>query len=178
MVTSLITYEQNYIGKYFRGEYKEVNHRILCLMDFRFPHHFETPPWNINNEPSPLLQSDFRYVSTSQLSHVPPHEKTCCSSCTDIYHSDLFSWSRSVSRNPSVRSGRADFQISLGGFRSGCGRTEFEHTKAHLNFPGQDVHRVHFNPRGHPDELWSSEMAPSGGARNERRGKRYTRMVV
>lgn len=44
-------------------------------MDFRFPHHFETPPWNINNEPSPLLQSDFRYVSTSQLSHVPPHEK-------------------------------------------------------------------------------------------------------
>lgn len=105
-------------------------------------------------------------------------KKPACSSCTDIYHSDLFSWSRSVSRNPSVRSGRADFQISLGGFRSGCGRTEFEHTKAHLNFPGQDVHRVHFNPRGHPDELWSSEMAPSGGARNERRGKRYTRMVV
>lgn len=32
--------------------------------------------------------------------------------------------------------------------------------EAHLNFPGQDVHRVHFNPRGHPDELWSREMVP------------------
>lgn len=45
----------------------------------------------------------------------------------------------------------------------------------HLHFPGKDAHRVHFNPRGHPDEICSRDgekgAASTRGKRREE--KRY-----
>jgi len=55
---------------------------------------------------------------------------------------------------------RADFQISSPLEREDvetrCGR------ETHLNFPGKDAHRVHFNPRGTPPTKYGRETVREG----------------
>lgn len=87
-------------------QFRIIDHRLI---DFRFPYYHSQKlilPWNINNQPSPLLPIPLSLRFHNLVSHVPSQT---CSPCTDIYHSNLsHSLSQSIRQNA-----RADFQISL-----------------------------------------------------------------